>query len=70
MIGYDPQTADRGDARSAFSMVFMLPQLANRVDFISVGTNDLTVYSGLPIVNTRVASIYDSLHPAIIRRWR
>ena len=50
------------------SMVFMLPQLANRVDFISVGTNDLTQYIlAVDRNNTRVASIYDSLHPAIIR---
>ncbi len=50
------------------SMVFMLPQLASRIDFISVGTNDLTQYLlAVDRNNTRVASMYDSLHPAVLR---
>ncbi|MGV8776889.1 putative PEP-binding protein, partial [Pseudomonas aeruginosa] len=50
------------------SMVFMLPHLAKRVDFISVGTNDLTQYIlAVDRNNTRVANIYDSLHPAMLR---
>ncbi|KAA8997623.1 phosphoenolpyruvate--protein phosphotransferase [Affinibrenneria salicis] len=50
------------------SMVFMLPHLARRVDFISVGTNDLTQYLlAVDRNNTRVAALYDSLHPAILQ---
>jgi phosphotransferase system enzyme I (PtsP) len=50
------------------SMIFMLPLLAGRVDFISVGTNDLTQYLlAVDRNNTRVAGLYDSLHPAMLR---
>ncbi len=49
-------------------MIFMLPHLANRIDFISVGTNDLTQYIlAVDRNNTRVANIYDSLHPGMLR---
>lgn len=50
------------------SMVFMLGHLAGRIDFISVGTNDLTQYLlAVDRNNTRVANLYDSLHPAMLR---
>ncbi|MCG8707259.1 phosphoenolpyruvate--protein phosphotransferase [Brenneria sp. 4F2] len=50
------------------AMVFLLPHLASRVDFVSVGTNDLTQYLlAVDRNNTHVASLYDSLHPSMIQ---
>lgn len=49
------------------SMLYLLPLLANKVDYVSVGSNDLTQYLlAVDRNNARVASIYESIHPAVI----
>ena len=68
MLGYAIPKPRIGIMIEVPSMLFMISHLASRVDFVSVGTNDLTQYLlAVDRNNTRVANLYDSLHPAMLK---
>ena len=53
------------------SAVYQVRELARHIDFVSIGTNDLTQYLlAVDRNNPNVARLYDSLHPAVLRALR
>ncbi len=49
------------------AMMYQIKALASRVDFISVGTNDLSQYLlAIDRNNPRVSSIYSTMHPSVL----
>jgi phosphotransferase system enzyme I (PtsP) len=66
--GRSPSSVQVGTMLEVPSLLWQLDKLVDRVDFLSIGTNDLLQFLfAADRGNTRVATRYDALSPSVLR---